>query len=418
MASFRFLHCADLHIDSPLRGLEADPDAPVSCIRSATRDAFTALVNYAVTQEIDFVLAAGDLYDGDWQDWRTGQFLVREVGRLSRGGIPFIAISGNHDARSVITRQLRLSEPAYQMQASKAETWSLPDLDVAIHGQSFATPAVLEDLTKNYPPPRPGSFNIGLLHTNVNGQLGHENYAPSNLIDLRNHGYAYWALGHVHSRAILSDDPWIVYPGNLQGRHVRETGARGAMLITVRDGRVSESPAFLPFDTVRWDQVRVDLTGVADEDAALALVRRTLTEALNAADGRLLAARIVLTGATAAYATLARDIGATREKLRAEALALAGPERIWIEGVAVNLAPPRSRGALPDILASAIGRLDAADLGPSTKKYCRDLLDRASGVRDSLNPDNLAVLAAANEELPPELLERARNLLLARLAQD
>jgi exonuclease SbcD len=155
MASFRFLHCADLHIDSPLRGLEADPDAPVSCIRSATRDAFTALVNYAVTQEIDFVLAAGDLYDGDWQDWRTGQFLVREVGRLSRGGIPFIAISGNHDARSVITRQLRLPEPAYQMQASKAETWSLPDLDVAIHGQSFATPAVLEDLTKNYPPPRP-----------------------------------------------------------------------------------------------------------------------------------------------------------------------------------------------------------------------------------------------------------------------
>jgi DNA repair protein SbcD/Mre11 len=418
MASFRFLHCADLHIDSPLRGLEADPDAPAGRIRTATRDAFIALVDYAISREIDFVLAAGDLYDGDWQDWRTGQFLVREVGRLSRNGIPFIAISGNHDARSVITRQLRLPEPAHQMKATKAETWLLPDLDVAIHGQSFATPAVLEDLTKNYPPPRPGSFNIGLLHTNVNGQPGHENYAPSNLIDLRNHGYAYWALGHVHSRAILSDDPWIVYPGNLQGRHVREIGPRGAVLVTVRDGRVSERPTFVPFDTVRWDQVRVDLTGVAEEDAALALVRRTLTEALNAADGRLLAARIVLTGATAAFATLARDIGATREKSRAEALALAGPEHIWIESVAVNLAPPRSRGDLPDLLASTIGRLDAADLGPSTKRYCLDLLDRASGLRDSLGPDNLAVLAATNDELPPDLLERARNLLLARLAQD
>src|SRR5580692_8193835 len=84
MASFRFLHCADLHIDSPLRGLEADPDAPAGRIRSATRDAFTALVDYAIAQQIDFVLAAGDLYDGEWQDWRTGQFLVREVGRLSR----------------------------------------------------------------------------------------------------------------------------------------------------------------------------------------------------------------------------------------------------------------------------------------------------------------------------------------------
>src|SRR6478752_2746848 len=115
MASFRFLHCADLHIDSPLRGLEADPDGPADRIRGATRDAFTALVDYAIARKIDFVVAAGDLYDGDWQDWRTGQFLVREVGRLSRHGIPFVTISGNHDARSVITRQLRLQAPAYQM---------------------------------------------------------------------------------------------------------------------------------------------------------------------------------------------------------------------------------------------------------------------------------------------------------------
>jgi exonuclease SbcD len=418
MASFRFLHCADLHIDSPLRGLEADPDGPADRIRGATRDAFTALVDYAISQEVDFVVAAGDLYDGDWQDWRTGQFLVREVGRLSRNGIPFVAISGNHDARSVITRQLRLQAPAYQMAPTKAETWSLPEFDVAIHGQSFATPAVQEDLTKNYPLPQLGRFNIGLLHTNVDDRTDHENYAPSNLTDLRHHGYAYWALGHVHTRIILSDDPWIVYPGNLQGRHIRETGAKGAMLISVRDGRITDAPKFIPFDTVRWDRVQVDLSGVPDEEAALALTRRSLTNALDAAEGRLLAARIQLTGATVAYAILAGDIGATREKLRAEAFALAGPERIWIEGVAVNLAPPRSRGAMPGLLTSLIQRLDTSDLGPSTKKYSRELLDRASGLREALGPDHPAVAAASNEELPPGLLERARNLLLARLAQD
>ena len=88
MPSFRFLHCADLHLDSPLQGLEADPDAPAARIRDAARHAFTAIVSFAIEQKIDFILAAGDLYDQDWQDWRTGQFLIRELGRLDRAGMP------------------------------------------------------------------------------------------------------------------------------------------------------------------------------------------------------------------------------------------------------------------------------------------------------------------------------------------
>jgi exonuclease SbcD len=418
MASFRFLHCADLHLDSPLRGLEADPDAPASRIRAATRDAFVALVDYAITHNVDFVLAAGDLYDGDWNDWRTGQFLVREVGRLGRAGIPFVAISGNHDAASVITRQLSLQPPAYQMQASKPETWPLPHLDVLIHGQSFATQAVTENLSKNYPSPESGKFNIGLLHTNVNGVPDHQNYAPSNLSDLRNHGYAYWALGHVHTRRELSKDPWIIYPGNLQGRHVRETGPKGAMLVTVQDGAIAQPPEFITFDTVRWDQIEVDVTEAPDEDAVLARMRASLTDALNAADGCLLAARIRLTGTTQAYATLNRDIGYTRDKLRAEALVLASPERIWIESVSVNVTAPGSRGTLPNLLESEIARLDFADLGMSAAKYSNDLLDRAGGLRAELGDDHPAVMTASKNELPPGLLERARNLLLARLAED
>ncbi|HEY4041407.1 MAG TPA: metallophosphoesterase, partial [Rhodopila sp.] len=158
MASFRFIHCADLHIDSPLRGLEADPDAPVGRIRSATRDAFVDLVDYAIDNQVDFVVAAGDLYDGDWPDWRTGQFLVRQVGRLSKSQIPFIAIRGNHDAQSVITRQLRLPDGARQLSAAAAETYCLDRFDVRIHGQSFPTAAVKEDMTKHYPAGDDGKF--------------------------------------------------------------------------------------------------------------------------------------------------------------------------------------------------------------------------------------------------------------------
>ena len=418
MASFRFIHCADLHIDSPLRGLEADPDAPAVRIRQATRDAFTTLVDYAITQQVDFVLAAGDLYDGDWQDWRTGQFLVREIGRLCRANIPFIAISGNHDAQSIITRHINLPLPACQLSAAQVETCPLPHLDVVIHGQGFATAAVREDLTRTYPTPTTGQFNIGILHTNVDGLPGHENYAPSNLINLRNHGYHYWALGHVHTRKILHEDPWIIYPGNLQGRHIRETGPKGAMLVSVTDGRIAGPPAFLPFDTVRWAQLEIDATGAADEDAAFSLVRSCLAEALAAAEGRLLAVRMTLTGVTPACAALTRDITATRGRLKAQALMLAGSDAIWIESISVTVKPPAAAHALPTTLILEIERLDHAGLGASAASYSKELLDRLSELRNVLGDEHPAVATAARGELPPALFERARNLLLARLRED
>lgn len=421
MSSFRFLHCADLHLDSPLRGLEADPDAPSDRIRSATRDAFVALVDYAITHRIDFILAAGDLYDGEWKDWRTGQFLVREVGRLNRAGIPFIAISGNHDAESIITRQLRLPLPAYQMQAAKAETWSLPDLDVLIHGQSFATPAVTSNLSKKYPPWEQAKFNIGLLHTNVDDLSEHANYAPSSLFELCNHGYQYWALGHVHTRKILAETPcWVIYPGNLQGRHARETGAKGAKLVTVQDGVVTHRPEFVPFDTVRWDQVKVDLASASDEDAAFAMIRRHLADALDRAEGRLLAARVLLTGATAAYAALGANIETTREKVRAEAAMLAGAD-IWIESVSVNITPPRRHTESQSDLAKEIQRLSPADFAPGASRYIAELLGRAGHLREKVSEDEghtqklLGVIEVADGVLPDSLFERARNLLLARL---
>ena len=141
-----------MHLDSPLRGLEANPDAPADRIRSATRRALVNLVDYALREKLDFVVAAGDLYDGDWQDWRTGQFLVSQIARLSNAGIPFVAIRGNHDAESVITRRLRMPhETAALLGTRRPETIRLPDLPVSIHGQSFATKAVTANLARDYP---------------------------------------------------------------------------------------------------------------------------------------------------------------------------------------------------------------------------------------------------------------------------
>jgi DNA repair exonuclease SbcCD nuclease subunit len=418
MASFRFLHCADLHIDSPLRGLEADPDAPAARIRAATREAFVALIDFAIAQNVAFVLAAGDLYDGEWQDWRTGQFLIGQLGKLARATppIPFIAIRGNHDAESIITRRLDLPTPAKMLNANRPDTVHLHDLGVRIHGQSFRTREVTDNLATAYPTPEPGMLNIGLLHTSVDGREGHASYAPCSVEQLRNHGYDYWALGHVHTREVLSQDPWIVFPGNTQGRHARETGSKGATIVTVQDGRITKVEPVI-FDTVRWAQVRVELDPTADEDAALALTRAYLADALNAADGRLLAARILLTGATTAHTALNRDVGAIRAKICADALVLGGIGEIWIESVAVNVTPPGDRDEIPSWLAPEIARLTADELAAEAATYCRRLLDHAGPLRDALGPDHPAV-AAARDELTTELVERARNLLLARYAEN
>lgn len=423
MTSFRFLHCADLHIDSPLRGLEADADAPAERIRRATRDAFIALVDYAIEQQVAFVIAAGDLYDGDWQDWRTGQFLVAQVGRLSRANIPFIAIRGNHDAEGNISRRLNLPKPACFLQGNRPQSVPLPAFEVVIHGQSFRTREVTDNIAAAYPPPVPGMFNIGLLHTSVDGREGHASYAPCSLAQLRDHGYAYWALGHVHTREVLSQDPWVVFPGNIQGRHAREPGAKGATLVAVEDGRVTGAESVV-FDAVRWARVEVDLSTAETEDAALALVRADLANALEDAGGRLLAVRIILHGASPAHAVLSRDPGATREKVRAEALALAGADAIWTESVSVRTTQTRQTGEPPsllvekiDLLVEKIDALDPAALRASVTEYGKSMLDRASGLRDALGDLHPAVLVAAGD-LPPDLLERARALLMLRLAEE
>ena len=421
MASFRFLHAADLHIDSPLRGLE--PDAPADRIRGATRAAYTNLVDLALREQVAFVVIAGDLFDGEWQDWRTGAFFVGETLRLTRAGIRVYAIRGNHDAQSVVSQHLALPEGARMLRAGQPESIRLAEHNACIHGQSFATREVTENLALAYPPPLPGHFNIGLLHTAAGGRAGHAAYAPCSTEQLANHGYHYWALGHVHAREVLLRDPcWIVFPGNTQGRHANEAGAKGATLVTVQDGRIADV-AHRVLDAVRWAQAVVDLDGVATLEAALARVRAQVAEDVSHAQGRLLALRLTLQGASALHPHLVRDLGATRDMLRAEAAACAADGEVWLESAHLRTRPALDRAALR-ARADAVGQLvraiedgDGTRLAEGAKSYAAALLNRAGTLRAALGEEHPAVQAAAGT-LAPELLERAKDLLLARLAED
>jgi DNA repair exonuclease SbcCD nuclease subunit len=406
--TIRFLHAADIHLDSPLRGLEAEPGAPVELIRSATRRALGGLVDLALAEDVALLLIAGDIYDGDWPDYGTGLFFAAQMARLTRAGRRVIVIRGNHDAQNRMTRTLRLPEGVRLLDHRKPETVELADLGLAVHGQSFAEQAVTDNLVRDYPMAVAGSLNIGMLHTCLE-QVGgvHERYAPCTRADLESRRYDYWALGHIHTREVIATDPWIVFPGNLQGRHINEPGAKGATLVTVDEGRIA-AVEHRVVDDFRWARVGADVTGCDTQEQALERVQAALQAEFDAAEGRGLAARVTLAGATSLHGTL------ETQDLRANVLNEArqlGPN-LWIEGVELRTRPLRAaledRG---DALGALARRIDALAAAPPDGL----LGEWPAQLRDKLPPGALPDDHPLKD--PHRILARARDLLLARLAE-
>jgi len=353
----KFLHAADIHLDSPLLGLERYEGAPVEEIRCATRQAMQNLTELAIQEKVKFLLICGDLYDGDWKDYNTGLFLVKEMARLREAGIRVFIISGNHDAESNITRSLKMPENVYRFSTKKAETKMMEDLGVAIHGQGFASRAVMDNLSVAYPKAIPNFFNIGMLHTSVNGREDSEPYAPCSKEDLLAKGYDYWALGHVHNREIVHNDPYIIFPGNIQGRHIKESGAKGCTLVTVEDGG-SVVIKHLDLDLVRWDICTVDVSGAESPEDIIEKVRSEIKIKINDNDyeEHFLAMRLLINGRCKAHDKVALN----PEKWKMEIRAMVADEsggKIWIEKIKLNTATKidlddlmKGTGPLADLL--------------------------------------------------------------------
>ncbi len=379
----KIVHSADLHLDSPLRGLARYEGAPVDRIRGATREAFRRLVQLCLDEEAALLLIAGDLFDGDWRDYATGLFLAGELQRLRDVGTQVVVLHGNHDAASPITRDLELPNHCHVLSSTTPETIDLGD--VIVHGQSFATREVTEDLAANYPPAVAGRFNVGLLHTALSGRPGHSSYAPTRLETLLDRGYQFWGLGHVHAREVVHSDPLVLFPGNLQGRHIRESGAKGATVLTISDDHI-ERFEHRPLDVVRWAQVEVDLTACDGTDDALEAVRSALEATLGVAEQRLVAARLELVGATRAHPRLAADPDTFEANLRLLSLELGD---LWIEKIKLRTQPPIDRAALR-ARNDAVGQL------------LRSLDDFAE------DPAQLASVTAELEELGKRLPKEAK----------
>ncbi len=412
----KFIHAADIHLDSSLHGLERYEGAPVEEIRSATRRAFDNLIDLAIDEEVEFVLLAGDFYDGDWKDYNTGLYFMDRMGRLQEAGILVFMVAGNHDAASQITRHLRLPENVTMFSTRTPEKVVLNDLNVAIVGQGFATRAVTDDLSRSYPQGDPQLFNIGLLHTCLDGKPGHEPYAPCSVDSLRSKGYQYWALGHVHKREEVSQDPWIVFPGNIQGRHIREAGPKGCTLVTVDSGDVVEVE-HRDLDVMRWALCKLDVTGSETVDDIYSLVRDELQVVLDDADGRPVAVRLVLQGTCSDHSKLHADQEHWIQEYRALANGLAGAG-IWLEKVSIKTSPSVSAGevlARDDALGGLLRAIRDMELDAGALE---DLANEVSALRQKLPVEILNgedPYDPANSEQLKDALEDIKELLVNRL---
>jgi exonuclease SbcD len=352
LSIFKFIHAADVHLDSPLRGLARYEGFPADRIRLATREALAKLVDIAIDAEVSFIIIAGDLYDGEWDDFETGLYFCGQLRRLNDAGIRVYIGFGNHDAASVQTKRLPLPPNVRAFRSRSPETLLDEATGAILHGQSYKDrdPG---DLLPNYPGRREGGINIGVLHTALTGRPPHDPYAPCTVEQLRAKGYDYWALGHVHAFEMVSNDPYIVFPGNLQGRHIREVGPKGAVLVTVVEHEITHVER-VTTDVVRWSHLNIEATGCADRPTILNRVREGFVELQRAnVEDLPYAVRVSLIGQTDLHGELLQYSDVMREEVRAVAAGIT--DNLWIEKFEIKTkAPPVIDRADTDDVSAAL----------------------------------------------------------------
>jgi DNA repair exonuclease SbcCD nuclease subunit len=396
--AFRFVHTADLHLDSPLRSLAMRNSDLAELIGDATRQALIAIVDLCIDEQVDALIIAGDLYDGDQTSMKTARFLASQMQRLHEASIATFIIRGNHDAMSRITQELILP-PLVTRFGGRADAINLTrgDLDLSIHGLSFAKPQAPESLLEKYHRPTPDAINIGIMHTSLAGAPGHDLYAPCKASDLHGWGFDYWALGHIHIRAQHAGDRMVIMPGMPQGRDINEAGEKTVTLVTVNDDHtltVEERATSI----AQFERISVDLSSAMTWREAAELIEQSMGVVRDRTRSSNLVGRLRLTGATPLSWQLRRDgdLLLAETEQRAERLG-----KTWIEKIEIATTAPISApvgGATADPVLE-LGELMRSDI------------IHQHGVREAVRD----LVKELRDDLPPEARGFSGDNMLARL---
>ena len=377
-------------------------------VEAATRVAFANIIDAALSHEVTALLIAGDLFDGKERSARTGAFLITQLDRLREKGIRVFYIKGNHDAENPITGTLELPDNVHVFDASNKKIQLTED--IWIHGVSFSNPHMPDSLLPKFSAPDSAVVNIAMLHTSLGGAEGHGNYAPCALSELKDMGFDYWALGHIHKRQIHSQSPWVVMPGMPQGRDIGEAGPKSASLLTISDGKINVEE--VPTSVVEFCASSLDVTGMESDDGLRDLLRdhlRVKAEALKCNAGVL---RLTLYGSPMQYWQIHRD----HDYWSVQATELAKETgRLWIDKLILNLDAPKAEDSAVSPIEE-LSRIMGTIQGETG--FTKDIRAEVNGVIGDFPPAIRARLLpdeAAAENLADDLAKAGALGVLAQM---
>ncbi|UOR13218.1 metallophosphoesterase family protein [Halobacillus amylolyticus] len=256
MHTLRFIHSADLHLDSPFKGRGRLPEVLREQMRASTFEAFERLIKQAIHHRVDFVLIVGDLFNEETRSLKAQVQLREGFKRLEKHDIAVFISYGNHDyiqgMRYPITYPSNVH--SFDQETVQALPFYQDNIHLAnIYGFSYVNREVKDRKVKEFIKEGTPVYHIGMLHGSLEANNEHDVYAPFKLEELRHQPMDYWALGHIHKRQHLSQHPPVVYPGNIQGRSRKEQGMKGCSLVQLEENDIQHT--FIPLHSFAFEEV-------------------------------------------------------------------------------------------------------------------------------------------------------------------
>jgi DNA repair exonuclease len=413
---FRFIHAADLHLDSPFRGMSKVPAALKEKLMASTFSALRRLTETAIQEQVDFIVISGDLYDEADRSLKAQLLLLKEWERLQQHGIAVFVIHGNHDPLNGARAELKLPSNVTQFGATQMEYRPAycrnGELAAFVYGMSYAKRHVTDNLAAGYSPVEGAAFHIAMLHGNVNGDQSHDPYAPCSLEELVGKGFDYWALGHIHSRRVLHEYPHVVYSGNIQGRNPRETGPKGCYLVEVSASRTVEL-TFVPLDELRWLEAGLSIGGLATEQELLQCLEELVEQLASEGEGRTVMIRLLLQGQGPLHYKLMETL--TVRTLLEQLQQI--PLDVWVYALEGNTRAELRLSELEteDSFAGELFRLTQR-LDANPEVWRQEAADAVAPLAGHAKLGRL--LRGQWDELPQHWLEQARELAIGLLTAD